>query len=52
MTDMELWGTTSPSFVQMLEDKTVSALLAELGEQHQVYYRLYQLPVEPAPSTS
>jgi hypothetical protein len=36
----------------MLEGKTVSALLAELEEQSQTYYRLYQLTVEPAPGTS
>jgi hypothetical protein len=50
-TDMKQWGTTSLSIVRMLEGKTVSALLAELEEQHPVYYRL-RLSVKPAPGTS
>jgi hypothetical protein len=51
-TDTNLWGTTSPWLVRMLEGKTVSALLEELEEQSQTYWRLYQLTVEPAPGTS
>jgi hypothetical protein len=47
-THMKQWGTTSLSIVRMLEGKTVSALLAELEEQHPVYYRL-RLSVKPAP---
>jgi hypothetical protein len=50
-THMKQWGTTSLSIVRMLEGKTVSALLAELEEQHPVYYRL-RLSVKPAPGTS
>jgi hypothetical protein len=48
---MKQWGTTSLSIVRMLEGKTVSALLAELEEQHPVYYRL-RLSVKPTPGTS
>jgi hypothetical protein len=51
-TDMELWGTTSPSFDQILGGKAISALLGELEERNPVYYRLYQLSGEPAPGTS
>jgi hypothetical protein len=51
-TDTKLLGTRLPSIDQMLEGTTVSALLAELEGQHALYYRLYQLSVEPAPGTS
>jgi hypothetical protein len=33
----------------MLEGKTVSALLVELEEQSQMYYRLHQLSIDPGP---
>jgi hypothetical protein len=43
---------TSSSLVRRLEGKTVSALLAELERSKPMYYRLYELSVEPAPGTS
>jgi hypothetical protein len=42
----------TPSLVQMLDNKTVSALLAKLEEQTSLYYRLYQLSIEPGLGTS
>jgi hypothetical protein len=49
---MKLWGTPSPSLIQMLEGTTVSALLAKMEERNPVCYRLSQLSVELAPGTS
>jgi hypothetical protein len=51
-TDMKLWGATSLSIIQMLEGKTISALLAKLDDQNPVHYRLHQLSVDPALATS
>jgi hypothetical protein len=50
-TDTKLWGTPSPSLIQMLGGTTVSALLAKMEQQNPVYYHLSQLSVEPAPGT-
>jgi hypothetical protein len=46
-TDMKHRGTTSTSLNLMLEGKDISTLLAKLEERNPVYYRLYQLSVEP-----
>jgi hypothetical protein len=53
-TDMKIWGTTSPSLVQLLEGKTPVFTLATLDDQNldRVYYFSYRHSVDPAPGTS
>jgi hypothetical protein len=50
--DMKLWGAASLSIVQMLEGKTISALLAKVEDENPVHYRRHQLSVDPALATS
>jgi hypothetical protein len=49
---MKLRGATSLSIVQMLEGKTISALLAKVEDENPVHYRRHQLSVDPALATS